>query len=549
MEIMKGKKRTEETPEHRLYVMMMILVAVVLLCGLGITLVMDIQRDRQELDRKISDSAAYIAEQTRVIRMLQTGYPDAETIASLDSFVDNFGQIDAVLIANQNGLRFYQTSRRAAGDVYTNGDEAVILRGSDPYITTVYGTLESKHCAFHGIRNGAGNVIGFVMVSVPASRLSQSARNIVALYAILFLAVLLVSALVTQAFLRFQRNALLGYRPGELLNLYIRQDEVINSISEGLVSTDRNGKILFSNAAAREMISGDSGPLLMGRKLSEVFPQTEFRDVIDGKGGSLNRTVRFGARTAIVSEVPIRAAGKQRPDGVLVILQDRTEALKLSDELSGARNMMDTLRAFNHEFLNKLHIILGYLQTGEIEAAKRFITNSSLVSGQMVRDAANAIRVPEICALVIGKMMHAAELGIVLRLEPDSTVLEHDLLVPEEVMITIIGNLLENAIEELNEAGTEIREIRLGILCSPQANIITCEDTGRGIPAEILPRIFEKGVTSKGENHGTGLFLVNKLAGANGGEIDIETEEGEGTCFTVTFTEKEKKEDVPGADR
>ena len=58
--------------------------------------------------------------------------------------------------------------------------------------------------------------------------------------------------------------------------------------------------------------------------------------------------------------MPLNARGRQ-PEGVLVILQDRTEALKLSDELSGARNMMDTLRAFNHEFLNKLHIILGYL--------------------------------------------------------------------------------------------------------------------------------------------------------------------------------------------
>lgn len=543
----KNSRRTAQTPEQRLYVTMMIMVAFVLLCGLGITLALDIRRNRQELDRMIGDSAAYIADQENVKKMLQSGYPDQETIASLDSFVDSFGEIDAVLIANLNGLRFYQTNRLTVGDVYTNGDEKAILEGSSPYITRVYGTLGAKYCAFHSIKNGAGNITGFVMVSVPASRISQSTRNIVLLYTVLFFTMLLVSALAAHAFLGFQRNALLGHRPGELLSLYIRQDEVINSISEGLVSADRNGRILFSNTAARKLIINDE-TLLTGRQLPEVLPQTAFQEVIAGKGSRLNRTMQIGGRTVLVSEVPIRSGGKQHPEGVLVILQDRTEALKMSDELTGARNMMDTLRAFNHEFLNKLHIILGYLQTGEIEEAKRFITNSSLVSSKSVRDTANAIRVPEVCALVIGKMMHAAELGIILKIEPDSTMLEQDLLVPKEAFVTIIGNLLENAIEELNGGQTEAREIRLGVICAPDANIITCEDTGGGIREEILPRIFEKGVTSKGENHGTGLFLVKQLADKYGGEIEIETEEGEGTCFTVTFSGRKEEENVLSGD-
>ena len=50
-----------------------------------------------------------------------------------------------------------------------------------------------------------------------------------------------------------------------------------------------------------------------------------------------------------------------------------------------------------------------------------FITNGSLVSSQSVRETANCIRVPKICALVIGKMMHAAELGIRLQVSTDST--------------------------------------------------------------------------------------------------------------------------------
>ena len=66
----------------------------------------------------------------------------------------------------------------------------------------------------------------------------------------------------------------------------------------------------------------------------------------------------------------------------------------------------------------------------------------------------------------------------------------------------------------------------------------TCEDTGRGIRPDLIDRIYEKGVSSKGTNRGTGLFLIKQLVDSGNGEISIETEPGEGTCFTITFTER-----------
>lgn len=222
-----------------------------------------------------------------------------------------------------------------------------------------------------------------------------------------------------------------------------------------------------------------------------------------------------------------------------MILNDRTEMEALSDELSGAKSMLDTLRAFNHEFLNKLHVILGYLQTGETEKAISFIVNSNLVSSQAVRQTADCLRESNICALVIGKMMHAAELGILLSVSHDSRCAEKDLLMPVNSYITILGNLLENAIEELSACQKEVREITLGVYISPGCSIITCEDTGRGIPPELLEHIYEKGVSSKGAGRGTGLFLIHQIIEEYGGEISIDTEEGEGTFFTLTFVRKE----------
>ncbi|WP_455140655.1 ATP-binding protein [Stomatobaculum longum] len=528
------EKGSRRGMEHRLYLTMTVLVTVILLCSLGFTLAMDIARERKALDRKITDAATYVAELRGVHDMLEAGYPDPGVTEQLEAITEFVSGIDSILIADRNGLRFYQTSRHMAGDMYVDGDETRILTGAAPYITTVQGTDGPLHCAFHAIRNAEGVTEGFVMVSVAVSKITGQSQQIMLVYVAMFLAMLLLSILLTGAFFRFQRTMLLGHEPVELLSLYVKQDEVINSLAEGIVSVGQNGKILFANKPAELLLAGQSGALV-GKSLKEVFPDTHFEQILEDGTAVMNQVYVNGDQTLLINEVPVTERGEQ-PGGVLLILQDRTEALRLSDELSGARNMMDTLRAFNHEFLNKLHIILGYLQTGEIDKAKEFIINSNLVSSQSVRDTANALRVSEVCALVIGKMMHAAESGIRLSLEPGSSLMERDLLMEPGEYVTVIGNLLENAIEELKESGEKNGEIHLGVFAKPGVNVISCEDSGRGIDPAMLDRIFIRGVSTKGKNHGTGLYLVKQVADKYGGEVSVETEPGEGSCFTITLT-------------
>ena len=528
------EKGSRRGMEHRLYLTMTVLVTVILLCSLGFTLAMDIARERKALDRKITDAATYVAELRGVHDMLEAGYPDPGVTEQLEAITEFVSGIDSILIADRNGLRFYQTSRHMAGDMYVDGDETRILTGAAPYITTVQGTDGPLHCAFHAIRNAEGVTEGFVMVSVAVSKITGRSQQIMLVYVAMFLAMLLLSILLTGAFFRFQRTMLLGHEPAELLSLYVKQDEVINSLAEGIVSVGQNGKILFANKPAELLLAGQSGALV-GKSLKEVFPDTHFEQILEDGTAVMNQVYVNGDQTLLINEVPVTERGEQ-PGGVLLILQDRTEALRLSDELSGARNMMDTLRAFNHEFLNKLHIILGYLQTGEIDKAKEFIINSNLVSSQSVRDTANALRVSEVCALVIGKMMHAAESGIRLSLEPGSNLMERDLLMEPGEYVTVIGNLLENAIEELKESGEKNGEIHLGVFAKPGVNVISCEDSGRGIDPAMLDRIFIRGVSTKGKNHGTGLYLVKQVADKYGGEVSVETEPGEGSCFTITLT-------------
>lgn len=524
--------------EKELYRSFLLLSSLIIILSLAITLYFDITRQRKDMDAVISGTASYIASMPEVVTMLENGYPNPVAKQDIDSLCANIPDISVVVICDKNGLRFYHTDRLKTGETFVDGDETNILLGSGPYITTGYGTKGSQRRAFHSVKDGNGDIIGFVMASVFTARISARHRNIIFVHLFIFMLMMLVSVSLTHTFIGFLRRSLMGFNPDELLNLYIRQDEVMNSLEEGLIATDREGRILYYNQTAAGLFSSEDIPLT-GRSIREIYPLTQFESVVATGRAVPRRSFEAGTHTVLINEVPFRGKGKKQAQGTLVLVLDKTETLRLSDELSGARSMLDTLRAFNHEFLNKLHIILGCLQTGEIQKAMDFIINSNLVSSQSIRETADCIRVSHICALVIGKMMHAAELGIRLTVTPDSCCLEKDLLLPPDCYITIIGNLLENAIEELNGGGYEAKEIHLGLYCRPDCSIITCEDTGGGIPKELLAHIFEKGVSSKGENRGTGLFLIRQLVEENHGDIAIETEPGEGSCFTITFTRKE----------
>ncbi len=530
--------------EKELYRSFTLLSAFVIVFSLAITLYFDITRQRRDMDAIISGTASYIASMPEVISMLENGYPSNIAKEDIDSLSANIPDISVVVIYDNNGLRFYHTDRLKTGETFVDGDETMILQGSEPYITTGYGTKGAQRRAFHAVKRKDGKIIGFVMASVFTAHISARHRNILLVHIAIFFLMMLVSIPLTHAFIRFLRKSLMGFNPHELLNMYIRQDEVMNAIEEGLIATDTEGKILFSNIVARNLFHDgpEEGPPLMGKYFRELYPATNFDSVVS-KGKSVHRqSCMIGGRSILMNEIPIQGKGKKPIQGMLVIMVDRTDMLAMSDELSGTRSMLDTLRAFNHEFLNKLHVILGYLQIGEIEQAIQFIINSNLVSSQSIRETADCIRVSRICALIIGKMMHAAELGIRLSLTPDSSCIESELILPQDAFITIIGNLLENAIEELNSCqncDNELKEITLGIYCRPDCNIITCEDTGGGISQELLEHIFEKGISSKGETRGTGLYLLHQIAEEYNGDIAIDTEKGEGSCFTLTFTRKE----------
>lgn len=529
--------RRNSALERKLYRSFFLLSALVSILSLVVTLYVDISRHRSQVDTSIGSAAAWIAKLPEVASMLETGYPDPGVSRTLDVLCNSVPDISVAMVCDKNGLRFYHTDRQKTGESYVDGEERPILEGAEPYTTTGYGTMGTQRRAFHAIRGGDGEILGFTMVSVFTNVITARLQSIVVVHALILCAMLLVSLFLTHAIIRSLHKSLMGLEPEELLSRYLRQDEVLGAVAEGLVATDVEGRVLYANTAAQALFGQDTP--LVGRAAAELFPDSRQDAVLRTGEPEERRSWLVAGHTVLASQIPIREGKNAAPQGVLTILYDRTEMLRMSDELFGAHSMIDALRSYNHEFSNKLHVILGYLETGKTQEAIRFIVNSNLISGQLICQTADQIRVSELCALLIGKMLHAAERGIQLSLAENSGCIEQDLLIPVDDMVTVIGNLLENAIEELAGGGGEVREIQFGLYCRPDCNIIVCEDTGGGISPEVLAHMYEKGYSTKGDYRGTGLYAIQTVVRRWNGKIDVETEVGEGTGFTVTFTREE----------
>ena len=84
------------------------------------------------------------------------------------------------------------------------------------------------------------------------------------------------------------------------------------------------------------------------------------------------------------------------------------------------------MRANNHDFVNKLHVILGLIQMKKYDEAVEYIMNVSMVQKEIISTIIKQIKIPSIAALLIGKFARASELGIHFALDSASSLEEND---------------------------------------------------------------------------------------------------------------------------
>lgn len=214
----------------------------------------------------------------------------------------------------------------------------------------------------------------------------------------------------------------------------------------------------------------------------------------------------------------------------------KKEFLAFTEDFEGTKFLVDSMRANNHDFTNKLHVILGLIQIGQYDKAVSYIQNISIIQRETISKVMNSIENPSFAALIVGKIARSSECNVKFILNEGSCLKNEDISIPSEALVTITGNLIDNALDSMNkDTSKNEKELSLGIYTRPGELLIIVKDTGTGIPDEMKEKIFENGFSTKGEGRGIGLYHVKQLVSSLGGTITVESQVGTGTCFMVNL--------------
>jgi two-component system phosphate regulon sensor histidine kinase PhoR len=322
---------------------------------------------------------------------------------------------------------------------------------------------------------------------------------------------------------------------------------LLEALTDGVIAADDRGAIVSCNAAARRLLGFGPGDALP--PLPELFHDQRHRalvrDVLDG------RTVEWqeldlGGRTVLVS-------GRPLPDGgTLLVLNDVTDVRRLE------AMRRDFVANVSHELKTPLTAIAGYAETLAAETASdshaaRFaetIRQNARRMQQLVDDLLDLsriesggwrpqARVVEIEAAARDAWAPSAERAAAAGVRFETTVPPeaHALAADPDALRQILTNLFDNAVRHTPRGG----RIRVAAQLAKDGITLSVTDTGNGIPAEHLPRIFERfyrvdpGRARHQGGTGLGLAIVKHLVEAHGGRVDAESAVGRGTTIRLHF--------------
>ena len=525
----------------RLMRMNLVIVIVSIALSIGGTLYFTLRSEQTALDNNLLNSASILSR----VPMIQEALQGERTIEELSDYLDETtsrtSDIDLILVGDTQSKLLYVPDSTLIGTSYVGTAQQAALAGEAPYTSNETGPMGSDHSAYAPVRDEAGEVIGFVIVGVYFRSMALVGLHTVLRLLAVGVVAAVLGSLLAMRLSRSIKQSLMGYEPDAFARRFHQREDILDALEEGILAIDAEQKVIFLNKAAAEMLSIER-QTAVGRSLHEVYPRSTLDRILRTGQSEYNVSMSSLKEIRVLADrMPLYENGTLA--GAVSIFRNRTELTRMADDLTGVQHMVEAMRAYTHEFMNKLHVILGLLQIGEPEKAQEYIMDTTRTQRVAVSRIMNQIRQPSVGALLVGKTSRANELGIHLRLDRESTLSEESLWLPPEAYVTILGNLIENAIEVLNQSRRAIKEVSVSIRESEDSLLLCVEDTGPGISPALRQTMFQRGVSTKGRSRGTGLALVQEVVEAYHGQIRVESEPGVGTSFFVSFCREKVPED------
>lgn len=332
---------------------------------------------------------------------------------------------------------------------------------------------------------------------------------------------------------------------------------VFSTVTEGILVTEASHRVLLTNVAFRSLLDLGEDPVV-GKPVSEIIQDEALLEV-------LTRQISQSPDAEVRIEKPherwmeVKTFPLWEDSGVLMgtlhVLRDVTERVHRQTTSSREQRLasLGALAAgLAHEIRNPLNALSIHAQLAQREVASGRELRKDVLSKELdivskavetletiVRQFLNAARprrldrrARDIHQVIDNNLTFLKpeldEAGIALKTEYDPNV--PPLMVDAVQIQEVVTNLVKNAIEAMPDGGTLQIQTSMG----KDAIIrIEFEDSGMGIPDEIISRVFDPYFTTKEEGTGLGLFLVHKIVTDHCGMIEVDSTVGRGTTISI----------------
>lgn len=497
-----------------------LIVLVAALLGLLMTFKVTQQVQNREYLSRALTLAQSISLMPDVVSLVENGDPDHKLPALAIAIADRT-HASYIVITDKDGTRLSHPNPLLIGQRVVDAQEA--LAG---HSTTTFnqGSLGLSANGRTPIFDSAHKVVGIVSAGYLTTTFAGEVKHLQNSFIFLGFGIIFLGFILAEILSRTLRNRRMESELLDVTSKYQEREAMLHAIKEGVITLSPDRKILLINDEAMRLL--DLSSQVVGQYIDHVLPEGRLLSLIQGDMSQEDDEIVLNEKFSLrINTRPVKHLGRQI--GHVVTLRDRTEHIGLMRELDSVTNLTNALRAQQHEYANRIHTISGLIELGRYDDAKEYLGEISGMDADLAEKLTDKISNQTVTALLLAKVAIAREKGVILAIDPQSSL--DDLALDHNAQITVVGNLIDNALDAV--AGMKDGRVTLTIVAShSNTKIITVRDNGPGLPAPRPEIVLEDGYSTKrgvGSAHrGLGLAIVARLVRQCGGSINCYTNHG-----------------------